>query len=210
MAVKPVRLMVVVLAIVLAGQLVGTVLQRLRPPDPPTIFSAAGSLADPRAPASDAANPDVTIFLFSDYACPLCRAMHPDLRRLAAADRRVRIVYRDWPILGPRSVRAAELAIASVGQGRHSAFDDELMRRGGPLDERSLQAAAARAGVDWVRLEHDVTRRAVETEAFLARTDSLARGVGFSGTPTMVIGPYLVSGRISYERMRELVASARN
>lgn len=208
-AIKPGRLLFALLAVIVMAQLFSLGLQRLRPPAAPIIFSAAASLFDPRAPTSGSADAEVVIFLFSDYACPLCRAMHRDLRRVAAADHGIRIVYREWPILGPRSVRAAELAIASVGQGRHSAFDDELMRRGGSLDEASLQAAAARAGVDWARLERDAIGDSARTASLLDETNRLARAVGFSGTPTLVIGPYLVSGRISHDRMRELVAAAR-
>lgn len=136
--------------------------------------------------------------------------MHRDLRKLVAADEHVRIVYRDWPILGPQSVRAARLAIASVRQDRHAAFDDELMRRGGSLDEAALRAAAARADVDWSQLAEDTERDAATIDQLLDASSRVARGANFAGTPTIVIGPYLSSGRISYDRMTELVALARN
>lgn len=209
-SVKPLRLLVGMIAVIVAAQLVNMGLQRLRPSPPPTLFNAASGLAGATAPSLGPATADVVILLFSDYACPLCRAMHRDLRKLVATDQRARIVYRDWPILGPRSVRAARLAIASVRQGRHAAFDDELMRRGGSLDEPSLRAAAARAGVDWGQLALDVERDSQTTDQLLDTSSSVARGANFAGTPTIVIGPYLSSGRISYDRMRELVAKARN
>ena len=206
---NPTRVLIALVAVIFVAQLLNKGLQQLRPPPPPVIFSAAANLTDARAPSLGPADADVVIMLFSDYACPLCRAMHPDLRKLVATDRRVRIVYRDWPILGPRSVRAARLAIAAQAQGRHAAFDDQLMRRGGPLDDASLQAAAIRAGVDWKRLEQDTMRLSAATDDLLGTSSSVARGAGFSGTPTLIVGPYLVEGRISYERLRALVAMAR-
>ena len=209
-SVKPLRLLIGMIAVIVAAQLVNMGLQRLRPSPPPTLFNAASGLAGASAPSLGPDTADVVILLFSDYACPLCRAMHRDLRKLVATDQRVRIVYRDWPILGPRSVRAARLAIASVRQGRHAAFDDELMRRGGSLDEPSLRAAAARADVDWAQLADDAERDALTIDQLIDASSRVAQGASFAGTPTIVIGPYLSSGRISYDRMTELVAAARN
>lgn len=204
------RLLAGLIAVIIAGQLLSTGLQHLRRPAPPTMFSGAGSLDDTRAPSLGPRDADIVILLFSDYACPLCRAMHPDLRQVVASDGHIRVVYRDWPILGPRSIRASRLAIASVSQGRHAAFDDALMRHGGPLDEASLRAAATRAGVDWMQLERDAASDATTIDQLLAETDRTARGVGFSGTPTMIIGSYLVAGRVSAHRMAELVALYRD
>ena len=209
-SVKPSRLLAAMIAVIIAAQLVNMGLQRLRPSPLPTLFSAASALAGAYAPSLGPATADFVILLFSDYACPLCRAMHRDLRTLVATDHRVRIIYRDWPVLSPRSVRAARLAIASVRQGRHAAFDDELMQRGGSLDEPLLRAAATRADVDWARLVEDAERDALSIDQLLDASSRVARGASFAGTPTIVIGPYLSSGRISLERMRELVAAARN
>lgn len=166
-------------------------------------------LADPRAPTLGSANGDVTIYLFSDYACPSCRAMYPDLIRLFAADKGVRLVYRDWPVLTPNSIHAAKLVIASDAQGRHAAFDRAVMRYGGSLDDAALKAAAGRAGVDWTRLLADYAAHRSDVDDLIARSSSYARALGFVGTPTMVVGPYLVTGRQSAERLQELVAQAR-
>ena len=194
-------------AIIALTQLLTFWLGARRPVEPATLFTSTAALADPRAPTLGAANAEVVIYLFSDYACGNCRVLHPALRTLVAEDRGVRLVHRDWAILGPRSTRAARLALASVAQGRHAAFDDALMRRGGPLDETSLRVAAASAGIDWPRLDADAARP--EFTRLLDDTDRLARGVGFVGTPVLVVGPYLVYGRVSLDRLRELVRDAR-
>lgn len=204
---KPWQVVGGLLLIIVLTQLLTIWLGARRRAEPVTLFTGAAALADPRAPTLGAADADIVIYLFSDYACGNCRALHPALRTLIAGDRGIRLVYRDWPILGPRSTRAARLALASAAQGRHAAFDDALMRRGGQLDEAALRAAAASAGIDWPRLEDDAAQ--ATTARLLDDTDRLARGVGFVGTPVLVVGPYLVQGRVSLDRLREAVSNAR-
>ena len=206
---KPFRVVLGLLAIIVAAQLLNIVLVQRRSEAEPRIFGNPGSLADRRAPVLGLSDADVTIYLFSDYACPNCRILHRDLRALVGSDPKVRIVYRDWPIFGKRSREAARLAIASVEQLRHDQFDDELMRRGGSLDENSLRAAAARAGVDWLRLQRSLASNGSGIDRLIGDSGSYASGIGFSGTPTMIIGPYIVAGRVSLKRMRELVGMAR-
>jgi protein-disulfide isomerase len=201
---RPLRALVFLVAAFAVAQLLSLGLDALRPPSPPVLFDRPESLVDPRAPADGPANADVTIILFSDYACPACRAQHPGVRQVIAADGHLRIVYRDWPIFGPASTRAARLAIASARQGKHTAFDDLLMR--GRIDDAGLRAAAAKAGLDWARLEADAAAPTIT--ALLADTERLARAQ-FPGTPVMVIGPYLVAGRMSAERLDALISRAR-
>lgn len=205
----PLRWLVLLVAAFGVVQLLSLGLAALRPPPPPVVFANPGSLVDPRAPSDGPADPSgaavVTIVLFSDYACPVCRAQHPGIHDVIAADGRVRLVYRDWAIFGTASVRAARLAIASVAQGRHPAFDDALMR--GRIDEPGLRAAAAKAGLDWQRLEADAA--VPEIGALLDDTDRTARGLQFAGTPVMVIGQYLVVGKVSPRQLRDLIAKMR-
>jgi len=206
---KPIRVFLGLLVVIIAVQVLNIALVQRRPDVEPRRLSDPGVLADRHAPVLGPSDADVTIYLFSDYACPNCHILHRDLRTLLATDRKVRIVYRDWPILGEPSRNAARQAIASVEQSRHGAFDDELMRRGGRLDESLLRAAAIRAGIDWPRLQREVAGNRPEIDRLLAETESYAGGLGFSGTPTVVIGPYIVEGRVSLDRMRELVRRAR-
>lgn len=206
---KPWKLFAAMVVLVIGAQLLAMGLAALRPPPPIARLADPSAFARLAAPSLGASDPDVVVFVLSDYNCPNCRAMHADLRALVAGDRRVRLVYRDWPVLGARSRRAARLAIASAAQDRHAAFDDELMRRGGPLDEASLRAAAARAEVDWPRLTADLARDSATIDALLADTAAQADALGFAGTPVLVIGPYVVTGRTALKRLNELVAKAR-
>ena len=203
------RLFAGLLALIVVAQLVTSGLRLLRPLSPPTLFGNPAIFADARAPTLGPRSANVTIYLLSDYACPNCRAMHADLRSLVAADRDVRIVYRDLPILGDCSVRAARLAIASAFTGGHAQFDDELMRRGGPLDETSLRAAAARAGIDWSSLEQSLNSHRSTIDGLVADTRFKANSLELNGTPVLIVGPYLVIGRQTRGRLQALVRDAR-
>jgi len=195
------------LALIVAWQLTGYGLGLLRPPTPPTRLGNPEIFADARAPTLGPRTADVTIYLLSDYACPNCRAMHANLRKLVAEHGNVRIVYRDLPILGDNSVRAARYAIATGNA--HARFDDELMRHGGPLDEASLRGAAAKAGIDWSSLEASTVRNAADIDDLIADTRLKANELGLDGTPALIVGPYLIIGRQTLAQLRDLVREAR-
>jgi len=166
-------------------------------------------LEDAVAPTVKPANYDVTIVEYTDYQCPFCRTAHDALVQLAAKDKKVRIIYRDWPIFGPQSQRAARLAIASQWQGKHSAFNDALMKSPRPLTERSIKAAATLAGVNWTKLEADLKSRNAEVEALLERNDEQAMQLGLDGTPGFIIGNTLHAGEMDLAGLQEAVADAR-
>lgn len=191
-----------------AAQLLSRWLQPAPAAPAAAFIASAPALVDPRAPVAGPANAAVTLILFSDYACPACRALHPDLLGVLARHPDLRIVYRDWPVFGAASRNAARLAIASRYQNRHAAFDDALMRSPG-LTEPALRAAATQAGVDWQRLQADLAAHGAEIDALLADTDLHARALGFAGTPMLLVGPYLVTGRVPAARLETLIEQVR-
>lgn len=144
-----------------------------------------------------------------DYQCPACRKYTPDVARVLSEDRKLRVIYRDTPIFGPRSERAARLAIASQWQGRHSAFHHALMTSKGALDEAALKAAANKAGVDWDRLERDLKARGGEIDRLIERNQALSLAAGISGTPAFVIGETLADGALDYRGLKAEIAEAR-
>jgi protein-disulfide isomerase len=164
---------------------------------------------DPIAPAVAPKGADVTIVLFSDYNCPYCRKVHPALQALLREDPKVRLLYRDWPIFGGASSEAARVAIAAEFQGRHTAFNDALMASQGKLDRAGIRAAASRAGIDWARLQKDLTARRQDIDALLGRSDRYARMLGLTGTPGLLIGPYLLPGAVGVDELRKVVAAVR-
>ena len=164
---------------------------------------------DPIAPKLAPEGYDVTIISYSDYQCPFCRKIHPELERLAQEDGKVRIVYRDWPIFGPASEEAARMAIASQWQNKHRQFNDALMRTDGKLSSEKIRAAANTAGIDFARLERDMETREDDIDGVLRRTAMQAAQMGLQGTPAMLVGPYMIPGAVDYAGLTRAVAEAR-
>ena len=164
---------------------------------------------DPAVPSFTPKNYDVTIVEYSDYQCPFCRRSQSVLAALLASDGKIRVVYRDWPVLGETSTRAARLATASKYQGKYLAFHDALLQTSGKLDDQAIRVAAAKAGVNWQRLQQDLQARGAEIDALLDRTRRQAAAMGLTGTPGFLIGPYLVPGALDLATFRKAVALAR-
>lgn len=164
---------------------------------------------DPVAPTVAPEGYDVTIVFFTDYQCPYCRRMHPVLDALMREDNKVRLVYRDWPIFGAASTEAARAAIAAQYQGKHAEFNAALMQTEGRLSSQSIRAAADRAGVDWNRLQADLDQHGSEIGQALGRTSRFAAMAGLSGTPGLMVGPYLLPGAVDLATLRQAVALAR-
>ena len=165
---------------------------------------------DPVAPKRVGKTYDVTVVEFFDYNCPYCRRMEPVLNALLRTDPKVRIVYRDWPIFGPASREASRAAIASQWQGKHAAFHDALLASPARLDSAGIRAAAAKAKVDWPRLQRDLKTHGADIDGLLARTDGIAGAIGFNGTPAVIVGSRVVAGAVELPTLRRLVAEARS
>lgn len=166
-------------------------------------------IENPLAPRVALRGNDVTVVEFFDYSCQYCKAMHPALARVVAGDRKVRLVYRDWPVLGPVSVSAARAAIAAQYQGRHDAFHAALFTAPGRLNEDGIRAAAARAKVDWPRLERDRTVHGAEIDALIRETWEAAQRLGLQGTPVVLVGRHLLAGALTEQQLRDAIAQAR-
>ncbi|MCB2093544.1 MAG: DsbA family protein [Rhodobacteraceae bacterium] len=163
---------------------------------------------DPNAPVLGNPEGDVTVVEFFDYNCPYCRRAAPEVDALIAKDRNIRLVYREWPILGEGSVFAARAALASRKQGKYPEFHAAMMRLQGRAEEKSVLRVAAELGLDMDRLRQDMT--APEIEEHIATSMRLTRGLGFQGTPSFVIGDGLIPGFVDRSQLEEYVAKARD
>lgn len=152
---------------------------------------------------------DVTIVEYMDYQCPYCRATHGPLKQLLAKDKKVRVIFRDWPIFGDASVRAALAAIASKYQGKYLPFHDALMETPLPLTDSKIRAAAKKAGVDWDRLEKDKIAHSEEIEDLFERNSEQADMLGLDGTPGFIIGDMQSFGGMTLKQLEASVAKAR-
>jgi protein-disulfide isomerase len=169
----------------------------------------AAVLEDPGSPAFGAPGADVTVVVFTDYQCPICRATEPDLDRVLAEDPRVRVVYKDWPILGEASRTAARAALAAHRQGRYRQLHAAMMRSPRRLDPAAIAELAGAAGLDVPRLQADLAADAPAIERQLAGHARQAWSLGLQGTPAYLVGPYLVRGRLGYAGLRRAIARAR-
>jgi protein-disulfide isomerase len=153
-----------------------------------------------------AEQPDVTLVQFFDYACGYCRQSLADLQRLVREDPKVRVVFRELPILSRESEVAARASLAAAEQGRYAAFHTAMYAQGRPSGP-AIAKAAALAGLNSVQLESAMKSPNAERE--LTRNIELARALGFSGTPAWVIGDQALSGAVGYEALKASVAEAR-
>lgn len=164
--------------------------------------------AAPGFPGEGPADARITMLVFSDYACGVCRQVEPWWRDAVRAAGDIRVIHRDWPILGPESQRAARLALAADRQGRYLPFHNALMRSPG-LGEPALRAALAEAGGDWARLEESLATHASSIDSLLARTAQDALRLGFAGTPGFLIGPIRIEGGASERQFAGAIERAR-
>ena len=161
------------------------------------------------APVRAPAGYDLTIVYFMDYQCPSCRQYTPDVARVLAEDKRVRVIYRDTPIISDLSTVAARAAIAASFQGRHAAFHHALMMSKGRLTEAAIRAAADSAKVDWARLQRDLKARGEDIDLQIARNTELAVATGIMGTPAFIVGDRLSNGALDYESLKAEIGDAR-
>ncbi len=162
---------------------------------------------DPNAPVLGNPDGDVTIVEFFDYNCPYCKRVAPIVKQLIEDDPNIRLVYREWPILGEGSVFAARAALAARKQGKYEEFHWAMMNLRGRAEEATVMRVAAQIGLDTEQLRKDMNDPEVQDHIQLSM--ALAQALGFNGTPSFVIGDALVPGFVERERLEAYVAEAR-
>lgn len=150
-----------------------------------------------------AAKPDVVMTYFYDYACGYCRKSNPDIERLVAEDKGLRVVYRELPILGPDSVAASRAALAASKAGRFGVFHDALYAAGRPSTE-----AIAIAGSTAAITPEQARDPAIEAE--IQKNLTLAGQLGATGTPLFVIGDTVINSAVGYDKLKAAIAAARS
>ena len=163
---------------------------------------------DPNAPVLGNPDGDVTVVEFFDYNCPYCKRAMPEVQALLDADPNVRLVYREWPILGEGSVYAARAALAAREQGKYEEFHWALMGLKGRVESERVLKVAAEIGLDVDRLKADMNSPAVEEH--IASSMQLAQALGFNGTPSFVIGDSLVPGFVERDQLKQFVDETRS
>ena len=153
-----------------------------------------------------AADGDVVLVEFFDYACGYCRKSNADVERLLAEDKGLKVVWREWPVLGPDSERAALASLAAAKAGRFRDYFERVYALGRP-SERTIALAAEQAGVPQQAIAE--TAASPQAKEELTRNFQLAQALNASGTPTFVVGDRVLHGAVGYEALKQAIADAR-
>jgi protein-disulfide isomerase len=173
------------------------------------VLTESAVLRDPEIPVAGNADGDITIVEYFDYNCPYCRKLEPELRQVVQDDGKVKLVYKDWPVLGPVSIAAARMALATKYQDKYVAAHDALMGTASRLTEPRIRELLAAAGVDVDRAARDLETNAKAIDGILARNNDQATAFGFRGTPAFIIGKFRVPGALTMAQFDQAIADAR-
>ena len=163
-------------------------------------------LHDPMSPVSGNLKGDITLVEFFDYRCGYCKKAASAVTALQKEDSRVRVVYKDFPILGETSELAAKAALASQAQGKHQVFHEALFASHADMTKDEILKIAVGVGLDAKRLEADMANP--EWQTIIEKNRALAEKLGISGTPGFIVGTELVPGALDLNGLKELIARA--
>jgi protein-disulfide isomerase len=165
----------------------------------------------PRQVVSGNPNGDVTFVEFFDYNCGYCKRAMADMFDLMKNDAKLKVVLKEFPVLGPGSIEAARVAVAVRMQDKsgkkYMEFHQKLLGGRGQADKARALAVAREVGLDVARLEKDMTSD--EVKATLDESMRLAEKLGLNGTPSYVIGREIVVGAVGLDALKEKVNAAR-
>ena len=146
----------------------------------------------------------VTLVEFFDYNCGYCRRAAPEVKAVLEASKDVRIIYREFPILGPGSEVAARASLAARNQGKYQQFHEAMMALNGQAVEASVMKIAGDVGLDLKVLKTDMQSNLVNDH--IAASLRLAEALGITGTPTFVLGDEIIPGVIERGTLLEKIA----
>jgi len=173
------------------------------------VLTEALVLRDPDIPAAGNPAGDITIVEYFDYQCPYCRKLEPELRQVVQDDGKVRLVFKDWPILGPASVTAAHMVLASKYQDKFIQAHDALIAVNSKLTEARIREVLAGTGIDLDRLDKDLASNSAAIDAVVSRNKDQAVAFEFRGTPSFIVGKFRVPGVLTMAQFGQAIADAR-
>lgn len=153
---------------------------------------------------------DVTIVEFFDYNCGFCKRGFADLQKLIGEDKNLRLITKDFPVLGPESIEASRVAMAAriqLSPEKMWSFHQKLITARGRIGKQAALDAAKDAGADMAKLNRDIEAPVVS--ASLQENIQLGDQLGFTGTPSYVIGDDAVIGAVGYEELKQRISNVR-
>jgi len=151
---------------------------------------------------------DVTLVEFFDYRCPYCKQVEPALDALLKEDGKLRIVYKEFPILGEASVYATHVALAAKKQGKYAEFHRVMMATKGDIGDATVLNVATSVGLDVNKIKADMS--APEIDKLIDANYALADALNIQGTPALIIGDTLIPGAVDLDTLRKNIAAARS
>ncbi|WP_291864768.1 DsbA family protein [Bradyrhizobium sp.] len=173
------------------------------------VLTEAMVLRDPDIPVTGNPDGDITIVEYFDYNCPYCRKVAPELRQVVQDDGKVRLVSKDWPVLGEVSMIAARMALASKYQDKYIQAHAALIGVASKLTAPRIRELLGGAGIDLERLDRDLAANAQAIDAIIARNSEQALAFGFKGTPSFIVGKFRVPGVLTMAQFDQAIADAR-
>jgi protein-disulfide isomerase len=150
---------------------------------------------------------DVTIVEFFDYNCGYCKSMFQAIVEVLNEDKKIRLVLKEFPILGPSSVTAAKAALAARKQNKYGDLHLALLGHKGGLNDGAIMEIAKTAGLDVKKLQEDM--KDPEINAIIAKNRDLAGALEINGTPALFVGDEFVPGAVDKNHLREVIAAQR-
>ena len=154
---------------------------------------------------------DVTFVELFDYNCGYCKRAMTDMLDLMKADPKIKVVLKEFPVLGEGSTQAAQVAVAVRMQDKtgkkYLEFHQKLLTGRGAADKARAMAVAKEVGLDMARLEKDMASDEVKNT--LAESFKIAEAMGLNGTPSYVIGSNVVIGAVGLDKLKENINTAR-
>ena len=151
---------------------------------------------------------DVTLVEFFDYRCPYCKQIEPSLDALLKEDGKLRVVYKEFPILGEASVYAARVALAAKKQGKYAEFHRAMMATKGDIGDETVLKVATSLGLDVNKIKADMS--APQVDKLIDTNYALADALSIQGTPAIIIGGTLIPGAVDLDTLRKDIAAARS
>jgi protein-disulfide isomerase len=150
---------------------------------------------------------DVTIVEFFDYNCGFCRRAHADMQDIIRSDPGVRWVLKEFPVLGPGSMEAAQISAQLIGNPRFPEFYNRMLAERGQVGKDRALAIAREVGLDARALERGMGTTG--PQQVIQEAYGLANTLNLGGTPTYVIGREVVVGAVGAAQLRERIAAMR-
>jgi protein-disulfide isomerase len=150
---------------------------------------------------------DATLVEFFDYRCPYCKQIEPTLDALLHEDGKLRIVYKEFPVLGEASTFATRVALAARQQGKYAEFHRAMMAAKGDISDDIVLKIAASVGLDIGKIKADMSAAGIDR--IIHANYELAEALNIQGTPGFVVGDTMIPGAVDIDTLRKDIAAAR-